>query len=63
MSGAVLSPAAMAKAAQVAPCPGCAVLAEIRRARDMGAQAKADKLSRSPAVRAVYVHTCERYKA
>jgi hypothetical protein len=61
--GAILGPVALAQRATAAPCPGCYVVDEIRRAISLGAVAKAATLRKSPAVRAVKVHKCGRGQA
>lgn len=56
----VLPVAELVRVAGAAPCPACQVIDEIRYAISQGAQTKAEKLRKSPNVRAVMVHKCER---
>lgn len=55
---AVKTPREIIEAAKVAPCPGCVITAEIRRAYTLGAAAKADKLRKHTGVKAAAVHSC-----
>ena len=46
--------------AKAAPCPACEIVEILRQAAAVGAWTKAGTLRKSKAVRAAFVHTCEK---
>ena len=53
----------LTKRAEAAPCAACEIRAVLGELVRTGAWSKAQRLKKSPAVRAVFVHTCERGEA